>query len=134
MDIGRVYILFPQEADCIDFLEALRWQGRPRCPYCKRTHTTPLRNERRYHCNGCNTAFSVTVRTLFHRTRVPLQKWFLTISLMMDEGKAPTVRAIAAKIGVDKNTANLLARRIRDARAAEFDLLTRITERVRGPH
>lgn len=132
MDINAIYSLFPEDADCIAYLEMLRWQGKPRCPYCTRTNTTPLRTERRHHCNVCNTTFSVTVRTLFHRTRVPLQKWFLTISLMMSEGKDPSVRALATIIGVDKNTANLLARRIRYARAKEFNLLTQIMEKVRG--
>jgi transposase-like protein len=132
MDIAGVYILFPQEADCIDYLENIRWQGKPRCPYCKRANTTPLRAERRHHCNGCNTAFSVTVRTVFHRTRVPLQKWFLTISLMTNEGRDPSVRALAAIIGVDKNTAGFIARRVRDARASELDMLNQIVEKVRG--
>jgi transposase-like protein len=132
MDIGAIYLLFPQDGDCIDYLEDLRWQGRPRCPYCKHTHITSLKTERRHHCNECNVAFSVTVRTIFHRTRVPLQKWFLTISLMMSEGKDPSVRALAELIGVDKNTANLISKRIRDARAKEFKLLTQITEKVRG--
>ena len=132
MDIDAVYSLFPRDGDCIDYLERLRWQGKPRCPYCKRTHVTSLKNERRYHCNPCNVAFSVTVRTIFHRTRVPLQKWFLTISIMMSEGKDPSVRTLAELIRVDKNTASLISRRIRDARAKEFKLLTQITEKVRG--
>lgn len=134
MDIGGIYSLFPQDADCIAYLETLRWQGKPRCPYCGRTHATPLRKEWRHHCNICNAAFSVTVGTLFHRTRVPLQKWFLSISLLMSEGKDPSVRTLAAIIGVDKNTANLVARRIREARAKEFNLLTQITEKVRGTY
>jgi hypothetical protein len=51
---------------------------------------------------------------------------------MMSEGKDPSVRTLAAIIGVDKNTAGLLAKRIRDARAKEFNLLIQITEKVRG--
>jgi len=132
MEISAVYSLFPQDGDCIDYLERLRWQGKPKCPYCNRGHVTSLKTQRRHHCNVCNVAFSVMVRTVFHGTRVPLQKWFLSISLMMSEGKDPSVRKLASLIGVDKNTAGLIAKRIRDARVSEFSLLCQITEKVRG--
>jgi len=63
---------------------------------------------------------------------VPLQKWFLTISLMMDGGKDPSVRALASTIRVDKNTANFIARRIRDARVKEFALLRQVADKLNG--
>jgi len=134
MDIETIYLLFPRSADCVSYLEGVRWQGKPKCPYCKRANSTPHKNDRRHHCNICNVAFSVTVGTLFHHTRVPLQKWFLTIALMMGVEKDPSVRALAAIIGVDKNTASHLARRVRDARVKEFNLLSQITEQVKGAY
>ena len=36
----------------------------------------------RWQCSRCKTSFSVTVNTLFHRTRLPLPKWFLAIILI----------------------------------------------------
>jgi hypothetical protein len=69
---------------------------------------------------------------MFHRTRVPLQKWFLTIALMTRVEKAPSARRLALIIRVDKKTANYLARRVREARTAEFDLLSQITDKVAG--
>jgi transposase-like protein len=128
MDIEAIYLLFPQPADCIAYLEGLRWQGKPRCPYCKRANSTPVKTERRHHCNICNVAFSVTVGTLFHHTRLPLQKWFLTIALMMQVEKDPSVRRLAALIDVDKNTASHLARRVREARLKEFHLLRQVAD------
>lgn len=132
MDIDVIYGLFPVDADCIAYLEGIRWSGKPRCPYCKRTHSTPLKREQRHHCNICNTAFSVTVGTLFHRTRVPLQKWFLTIALMAKAEKVPSARRLALIIKVDKKTANYLARRVSEAKMIEFDLLAQITDKVVG--
>lgn len=132
VDIDAIYDLFPVGTDCIAYLEGIRWEGKPRCPYCKRANSTPLKREHRHHCNRCNTAFSVTVGTMFHRTRVPLQKWFLTIALMTRVEKAPSARRLALIIRVDKKTANYLARRVREARTAEFDLLSQITDKVAG--
>jgi transposase-like protein len=132
MDIEVVYTLFPHDSDCVAYLEGLRWQGKPRCPYCKRMNSTPLKTEKRHHCNVCNVAFSVTVGTVFHHTRLPLQKWFLTIALMMGMEKDPSVRRLAATIQVDKNTANLLAKRIRAARVKEFALLRQVADKLNG--
>jgi hypothetical protein len=74
----------------------------------------------------------VTVGTLFHRTRVPLQKWFLTIALMAKAEKVPSARRLALIIKVDKKTANYLARRVSEAKMIEFDLLAQITDKVVG--
>src|ERR1043165_7633696 len=132
MRIDEVYSLFPENADCVAYLEALRWQGKPKCPYCKRANPTRLKTELRHHCNVCNVAFSVTVGTVFHRTRVPLQKWFLSISLMMGVEDAPSSRKLAEIIEVDKNTAHYLTKRIRGARLAEFTLLRQVADKLNG--
>src|SRR5215207_1632016 len=112
METHDIYSLFPQHADCIVYLEGLRWPGKPICPYCKLTFTTPLRAERRHHCNVCNVPFSVMVGTLFHHTRLPLQKWFLAIHLV--SGKIPA-RELARSLGVNKNTASRISREIKRA-------------------
>ncbi len=78
----------------------------------------------------CNRGFSVTVGTLFHGTRLPLQKWFLSIGLMMRIEKDPSVRQLAQIIAVDKNTAGNVARRIRDVRVRDFALLSQVAEKV----
>jgi len=106
------------------------WNGKPTCPYCKRKNSTRHRTEARHHCNICNAAFSVTVGTVFHGTRVPLQKWFLSIALMMGETKDPSARSLASLVQVNKNTANSLVKRIRSARAREFNLFCQITEDI----
>jgi transposase-like protein len=37
----------------------------------------------RWKCQRCKRSFSVTVGTVFHKTHVDLQRWFLLISLML---------------------------------------------------
>ncbi len=110
MDAPDIYSLFPHHADCVDYLEKLRWQGKPICPYCNHGFTTPLKTERRHHCNVCNVPFSVMVGTLFHHTRLPLQKWFLAIHLVSE--KIPA-RELARSLGVNKNTACRVIREIK---------------------
>ncbi len=117
MNITQIYELFPAEADCLAHIEKARWKNTPTCPYCKSTRSTPAPKERRYHCNNCNTSYRVTVGTIFHQTHLPLQKWFLAISLILNAKKGISARQLARDLGVNKNTGWYLAMRIRKAMA-----------------
>lgn len=108
---------FPTETECIAYLENVRWQGKPICPYCGSDRVTPLRKAHRHHCNNCNTTFSVTVNTVFHRSHLPLQKWFLAISLILNSQKGIATRQLAQDLEVNKNTAWSMLIRIRKAMA-----------------
>ena len=115
MDIESVYDQFPCEDDCIAHLEQLRWDGHPICPYCASTRFTSLPEEKRYHCNSCNTTYSVTVKTIFHHTHLPLQKWFLAINLILNNKEEISVRQMALDLHINRNTAWYLTKRIRKA-------------------
>ncbi len=126
MNIIQVYKRFPTQADCLAHLETVRWNGKPICPYCKLGKVSKMAH--RYHCNACNTSFSVTVGTIFHKTKVDLQKWFLAISLVLNAKKGISARQLARDIEVNKNTAWLMLMRIRKAMREYGALLEGIVE------
>jgi hypothetical protein len=66
----------------------------------------------------------VTVRTLFHKTKVDFQKWFFAI-IKNDL----TARQLAFEISVTKDTANFMINRIRVA-AKSSDTVKRIKEQI----
>lgn len=111
MNIETIYKKFPQNYDCIKYLEFIRWGNTPKCSYCESTKTTLLTKENRYHCNRCNTSFSVTVGTIFQNTYVPLQKWFIVIDMILNGVKISS-RSVGKIINVDKDTANRMIRKI----------------------
>ncbi len=113
----RIAEQYPTQEDCIAHLEAVRWGGEPRCPYCGENKSTPMSGEDRHHCNNCNTSFSVTVGTIFHNTHIPLQKWFQAIALILNSEDAISTRELAKRLGVNKNTAWRMAVQIRKAMA-----------------
>ena len=115
MNITEVYERFPEERDCIAYLEVIRWHDTPTCPYCKSTRVTSFKIEQRHHCNSCNTSFSVTVGTIFHHTHLPLQKWFLAVSLILNAKKGIAARQLGRDLNINRNTAWYLAMRIRKA-------------------
>lgn len=128
MNIIQIYKKFPTQDDCIEHLEAVKWKGKPQCPYCKSSRSTKMKNEKRYHCNSCNTSYSVTVQTIFHRTKIDLQRWFLAISLVLNAKKGMSARQLARDIEVHKNTAWFMLMRIRKAMTEYGDLLEGIVE------
>ena len=128
MNIIQVFKQFPNQEACIKHLEQKRWPQKVTCAYCGSDNTYPLAKELRHHCNGCKKSFSVTVNTIFHDTRVPLQKWFLAISLIINAKKGISARQLARDIEVNKDTAWSMAMRIREGMKDDGRLLQGIVE------
>ena len=128
MNIIQIFERFPTQEDCTAHLEQARWHGEPSCPYCGSLNTN--RNEHRHRCYDCKTGFSVTVRTIFHHTHLPLQKWFLAIMLMLNAKKGLSALQLSRDLDVNKNTAWRIAMQIRKAmnQAEQRYLLTGIVE------
>ena len=82
MTLEYFYLKFKSKKECIEFIEDLEWSDTPFCPYCNSERFTNLKDEKRYHCNNCNNSYSVTVGTIFHKTKIDLQKWFYVIHLL----------------------------------------------------
>jgi transposase-like protein len=126
--LHEFYKLFPTKEDCTHFIEKVRWRNRPTCPYCDSQRITPMKKEFRYHCNVCNVSFSVTVNTLFHNTKIPLQKWFAAIDIFLQGEKQISVRKLAEVINVNKNTAWTMLSKLKTARSDYTWLIAGILE------
>ncbi len=128
MNIIQIINKFPTQEHCVKHIEAVRWQGKPKCPYCRSNKHTVMSKESRYHCNTCNTSYSVTVGTIFHRTHLPLQKWFLAITLILNAKKGISSRQLARDLEVTKDTAWSMQMRVRKAMNQYGELLRGIVE------
>lgn len=114
---------------CIKHLEHARWLGKAICPYCESDRISPMKKELRHHCNSCNTSFSVLVGTIFEASNLPLPKWFIAISLVMNAKKGISSRQLARHIKVTKDTAWYVQKRLRDAmKNKDIKLLSGIVE------
>jgi transposase-like protein len=126
MDLSLVYREFPELHNCINYLEKVIWNNKPTCPYCKSTYQTPMPKERRYHCNMCNTSFSVLVGTIFENSKLDFQKWFLAIYLVINARKGISARKLAKEIEVTKDTALRMHMRIKKGMQENVELITGI--------
>lgn len=72
---GEFAAWFPTDADCLDYLEWLRWPDEFLCPDCGH-HGGWRLADGRFWCGGCDGRTSTTAGTIFDRTRTPLTVWF----------------------------------------------------------
>src|SRR4051812_32889367 len=65
---------FSTDADCLDYLEWLRWPSGFVCPECGQGGWRL--GDGRFECSACGRRTSVTAGTIFDRTRTTLTVWF----------------------------------------------------------
>ncbi len=128
MNIIQIFERFPTKESCVAYLEAVRWKDGVSCPYCGSLNTAPHRH--RHRCYDCKSSFSVTVGTIFHHTHMPLQKWFLAITLVLNAKKGLSALQLSRDLEVNKNTAWRISMQIRKAMSqrTQRSLLTGIVE------
>ena len=79
--LGEFQAWFSTDADCLDFLEWLRWPDGFVCLECGHPRAWELADGR-YECRECHERTSVTAGTIFDRTRTPLTVWFTACWLL----------------------------------------------------
>jgi transposase-like protein len=123
MNVLELFQTFQTQEQAVEYLEKVRWHGKPVCPYCKSEavgrHASGDRAGVRWQCRACTRAFSVTVGTLFHGTHVPLRNWFLVIALMLNAKKSASAYQIARDLGMRRATVWSMMHRIRTAMAED---------------
>lgn len=102
------------------YLEALRWPNGPVCPHCGVEGAHYALNGASHRpglmkCADCRKQFSVTVGTVFERSKVPLNKWLLAVHLMSASKKVISSHQLHRMLGVTYKSAWLMTHRIREA-------------------
>lgn len=110
-----------QDADkAREYLEKLRWTNGPVCPHCgvEGAHYA-LKGASHRHglmkCADCRKQFSVTVGTVFERSKIPLNKWLMAVHLMCASKKAISSHQLHRMLGVTYKSAWFMTHRIREA-------------------
>src|SRR5580658_7976407 len=101
-------------------LESIRWPNGPVCPHCG-SMTTPYVLKGKAHrpgllkCCDCREQFSVTVGTVFERSKIPLSKWLTATYLLCSSKKGISSHQLHRTLGVTYKTAWFMTHRIREA-------------------
>ena len=119
--------IFHNEAKARKWLEARLWADGTICPHCGVIGETTLMKGKShrpglYQCNACRAPFTVTVGTLYERSKIPLHKWLAATHLMMASKKGMSALQIGRMLGLSKKTAWFVCHRIRESlRDSKFD-------------
>jgi len=103
-----------------EHLEAIRWPHGPVCPHCggmDRIHKVAGKSHRPglYACRDCNGHFTVTVGTVFERSKIALNVWFQAVYLLCSSKKGMSSHQLHRTLGVTYKTAWFMTHRIREA-------------------
>ncbi|MGQ0429136.1 MAG: IS1595 family transposase [Gammaproteobacteria bacterium] len=112
--------IYTNESKARAHLEALRWPDGPVCPHCGVIgNAVRLAGESTrpglYKCRDCRLPFSVTVGTVFERSKIPLHKWLLAAHLMASSKKGFSAHQLHRAIKVTYKTAWFMMHRLREA-------------------
>ena len=115
---------FSTESACEEHLIQLRWKEGFQCPKCKATQFMLVRVARRrdadkrvplFECKSCHRQTSVTSGTIFHKSKVPLAKWFLATYLVSNDKRGIAATTLQRHLGVSYPTAWLMLNKLRRA-------------------
>jgi transposase-like protein len=135
---------FKDEDAARRYLEAVRWPEGPICPQCGlvgeaypivRKEKTPEEIEQMrlakkrvrktqkgiWKCSGCKKQFTVTVKTIFEDSHIPLHKWLLAIHLLCSSKKGMSAHQLMRNLDIGQyKSAWFMAHRIRYAMTGEL--------------
>lgn len=108
-----------------EYLEALRWANGVICPHCGviGAHYKLQGKATRpgvYKCIACSDQFTVTVGTVFERSKIGLHIWLQAVHLMSASKKGISAKQLERMLGVTYKTAWFMAHRIREAMAPDY--------------
>jgi len=139
MKLINVTKQFATETACLHYLEKMRWPSGVCCIECgsvkvetlklnvrptgkakarsKQRATKRAATRRVYQCleRECLTQFTGTAGTIFHKTHLPLNTWFMAIALVCEAKKGISASQLQRHLGVNYRTAWFLVHRIREA-------------------
>lgn len=114
----------PEKARAL--LEKIRWPEGAVCPHCDSGNSYKLIpksgsksavRDGVYKCGDCRKQYTVTVGTVFERSKIPLHKWIAAVFLMCSSKKGVSAHQIHRSLGITYKSAWFMCHRIREAMA-----------------
>lgn len=110
---------FSDDESCAKHLAEQRWPDGFCCPKCGHKYAWYQAKRRLFDCKNCRHQASITAGTIFHKTRVPLLKWYWLIYRMAMDKVGVSVFEMQRLLGIGcYQTAWLMAHKVRTAMAA----------------
>ena len=103
---------FSSEQKCIDYLEALRWKDVVISPF-DASSTVYFCKKNTYKCKISGKYFNVKTGTLFHNTKIELQKWIIAIWIISSQKRKINSVALSLELEITQKSAWYMIQRIK---------------------
>lgn len=114
--------IYNNEDAAREALEAIRWPNGPVCPHCGNLDQDKIAKGKGkahrpglHYCAACNGQFTVTVGTVFERSKIPLTKWLMAAQMFNSGKNGVSAHEIHRTLGVTYKTAWFMMHRLREA-------------------
>ena len=114
--------IFQDETAAREWLEARVWPEGPTCPHCGNADKAKIKalqgkahRAGLYQCAECREQFTVTVKTVFERSKIPLTKWLAALFLMTASKKGVSAHQVHRMLGISYKSTWFMMHRLREA-------------------
>jgi transposase-like protein len=112
--------IFTDNDKAREWLERRVWATGRVCPHCGTvSNSTLLKGKAHrpglYQCGECREQFTVTVGTVFERSKIPLSKWLAALFLMVSSKKGVSAHQAHRMLGVSYKSTWFMMHRLREA-------------------
>lgn len=114
--------IFQNETKAREWLEARVWPNGVTCSHCGNADKAKIKalegkshRAGLYQCAECREQFTVTVKTVFERSKIPLTKWLAALFLMTASKKGVSAHQVHRMLGISYKSTWFMMHRLREA-------------------
>lgn len=113
--LQEAVVFFSDPEKCHRYATSLRWPEGVTCPRCGHKEHSYISTRRFWFCKGCKKQFTVKVGTIFEDSPLGMDKWMMTVWLVVNCKNGVSSYEIARDLGVTQKTAWFMDHRVRRA-------------------
>ena len=105
LTLDQIMCHFATDDAAREYLESARWPNGPVCAHCGETEkVTRLKGKSHraglFQCNACKEQFTVTVGTVFEKSKIPLRKWLVAWYMLCSSKKGVSALQIQRMLDI----------------------------------
>jgi len=112
-NLADLLTYFKDEKTCLNYIEQWRWKGDVRCEDCGHNKIYRFAKRNRFKCANCKGYFTVTSRTIFDNTKLPLIKWMMALYFVSNHKRGISSCQLASDLGITQKSAWHILHKIR---------------------